>query len=68
MLQITPDILRKFRARYKLSQSQAADHAGVHRVTWGNWETGKTATPNNLVLILKSVADKLRGIDNILQE
>jgi len=68
MLQITPDHLKRFRTRYNLTQAQAADLAGVHRVTWGNWETGHTKIPKNFVLVLKPLADKLRGIEHILQE
>ena len=43
---MTPADLKAWRAREGLSQRAAATFAGVHRVTWANWERGKFPVPH----------------------
>lgn len=39
--------LKMLRARYNLTQKQAAEKVGVSEATWSNWESAKTF-PNAL--------------------
>ena len=42
---MTPDQLRAFRKRHKLSQRDAAKRTGTARASWNNWEGGKIVPP-----------------------
>jgi DNA-binding transcriptional regulator YiaG len=44
-MDMTPQDVKDFRARHKLSQRAAAKRTGTGYVSWHNWEHGKTAPP-----------------------
>lgn len=63
--QLTPDHLKMFRKRYRLTIDECAGAIGVHPLTWGRWERGLHRIPVSLFLTLKPIADRLREIENL---
>jgi DNA-binding transcriptional regulator YiaG len=55
---MTPDELKNFRKRHKLTQAALAAMLHVHRVTLANWETG-AYIPDTMDLCMEAVRASL---------
>jgi DNA-binding transcriptional regulator YiaG len=56
---LQPRNLKYFRTRFSLTQGKVAALAGVSRVTWSQWENGKSKIPSHLKATLTIIGETL---------